>query len=55
MTPVLLGHPITLEELESVARRGQKVVLADDAREKVRAARSTRSLPAVTLHRTCTA
>lgn len=39
MTPVQLGHPITLEDLEAVARRGRKVALADDAREKVRAAR----------------
>jgi histidine ammonia-lyase len=39
-SPVLLGRPITLEDLEAVARRGRKVALAGDAREKVRAARA---------------
>ncbi len=39
-SPVLLGRPITLEDLEAVARRRRSVTLAPDAREKVRAARA---------------
>ena len=39
-TPVLLGLPISLSDLEDVARRGRKVALADEARKRVRAARA---------------
>src|SRR5437868_5876535 len=37
---IQLGRPITLEDLEAVALRREKVALADDARERVRAARA---------------
>jgi len=40
MEPVYLGRPFSLEDLEAVARRRRKVVLADDARIKVNAARA---------------
>ena len=39
-SPVLLGLPISLSDLEDVARRGRKVALADEARKRVRAARA---------------
>ncbi len=40
MEPVLLGRPLSLEDLEDVALRNRKVSLAPEAREKVRAARA---------------
>jgi histidine ammonia-lyase len=36
---ILLGRPLTLAELEAVARHGRPVALAPEAREKVRASR----------------
>ena len=38
--PVLLGRPLSLEDLEAVAHRQRKVALAEEARIKVRAARA---------------
>ncbi len=38
--PVLLGRPISLEDLADVAARRRSVALADDARAKVKAARA---------------
>jgi histidine ammonia-lyase len=38
--PVLLGRPLSLEDLEDVARRKRRVALAEEARVKVRAARA---------------
>ena len=38
---VLDGRPLAIDEVVSVARRGERVALADDARAQVEAARST--------------
>ncbi len=37
--PLLLGHPISLEDLEEVARGGRHVAIAEDARARVEASR----------------
>lgn len=39
-SPLLLGLPISLSDLEEVARHGRKVALADEARQRVRSARA---------------
>ena len=41
MTILLDGSSLTLEQVEAVARRGEHVILAPAARERVRAARAT--------------
>jgi len=40
MTPVAIGNPISLSDLEDVALRRRPVALADDARARVRASRA---------------
>jgi histidine ammonia-lyase len=43
--PVILGSPLTLEQLEDVARKGRRVVLGEAAREAMR--RSRRAIDAI--------
>jgi histidine ammonia-lyase len=38
-TPLLLGRPITLSDLESIARRGRQVALCPESRARVQASR----------------